>query len=275
VRLDRQQMLWALGHAAAQSAGLIESLGYMAKSLSVGNAARLGLTAARLAEAGLTGPPQPLEGRFGFARVMSAERDLESVVKGLGENWEIRSAAYKPYPCGVVLFAVLDGVLDLRARHRLAPAGVARVVVRGHPLLRLRTDRPEPASGRDAKVSLQHAVAASLVHGAAGIAQFDDAAVAEPEILELRRRVVVEEDPAVPVETAFVTVTTNSGVTLASHVAEAHGTPARPMLDSEVETKFRTLAQYGAPAVDAEALLAALWALDRQPDAAPTIRLMR
>src|SRR5262249_13137466 len=64
--LDRQQMVWALGNAAAQSAGLIENLGSMAKSVSVGNAARNGLAAAFLAQQGFTGADQAIEGTYGF-----------------------------------------------------------------------------------------------------------------------------------------------------------------------------------------------------------------
>ena len=52
--LDAQHMAWALGHAATQSAGLVESLGSMSKSIGVGNAARNGLAAALFAEAGFT-----------------------------------------------------------------------------------------------------------------------------------------------------------------------------------------------------------------------------
>ena len=65
--LDRQRMVWAIGNAAAQSAGPIETLGSMAKSISVGNAARNGLAAALLAEQGFTGPEQAIEGTYGFA----------------------------------------------------------------------------------------------------------------------------------------------------------------------------------------------------------------
>ena len=71
--LDRQRMMWALGNAAAQSAGLIESLGSMAKSISVGNAARNGLAAALLAEQGFTGPERALEGTLRLRQ--SHERD--------------------------------------------------------------------------------------------------------------------------------------------------------------------------------------------------------
>ena len=54
--LDARQTAWALGHAATQSAGLVESLGSMSKSLGVGNAAKSGLAAALFAEGGFTGP---------------------------------------------------------------------------------------------------------------------------------------------------------------------------------------------------------------------------
>jgi 2-methylcitrate dehydratase PrpD len=48
--------------------------------------------------------------------------------------------AYKPYPCGVVLFPVIDACLELRARFAPETEAIDRVVVRGHPLMRERTD---------------------------------------------------------------------------------------------------------------------------------------
>ena len=50
--LERAAMVWALGIAATQSAGLCECLGTPAKSVSVGNAARNGLWSALLAREG-------------------------------------------------------------------------------------------------------------------------------------------------------------------------------------------------------------------------------
>jgi len=162
--LDPQRMVWAIGNAAAQSAGPIESLGSMAKSISVGNAARNGLAAALLAEQGFTGPEQAIEGTYGFARVMSDEADFSAITDGLGNSWEILTNAYKPYPCGVVLFPVIDGCLELRERHMLSADRIAAVTVRGHPL-RIRTDRPDVTSGRAAKVSVQHSVAVAFIYG--------------------------------------------------------------------------------------------------------------
>jgi 2-methylcitrate dehydratase PrpD len=273
LRLDRRRMVWALGNAAAQSAGLIESLGSMAKSISIGNAARNGLAASLLAEQGFTGAEQAIEGTYGFAKVMSDEADLSAITDGLEDTWEILANAYKPYPCGVVLFPVIDGCLDLRARHALAADRIARVTVRGHPLLRMRTDRPDVTSGREAKVSIQHSVAVAFLYGAAGLAQYEDACVVEPAVLDLRRRVAVEEDADVPVETAFVAVETTDGHRLECHVTQSRGTMARPMSDAELEAKFRGLADHGAPSLDAERLIQAIWGIDREPNAARIIKM--
>src|SRR6202040_2444063 len=94
--LDARHMAWALGHAATQSAGLVESLGSMSKSIGVGNAAKNGLAAALFAKDGFTGAEQPLEGRYGFARVTSDSIGYDSITGKLGESWEILANAYKP-----------------------------------------------------------------------------------------------------------------------------------------------------------------------------------
>src|SRR6516162_10209666 len=140
--LDAQRTAWALGHAATQSASLVESIGSMAKSLGVGNAAKNGLAAALFAEGGFSGPESPIEGRYGFAAVTSDSADLARIADGIGQHWEVLKNAYKPYPCGVVLFPVIDACLELGARLAPETEAIDRVVVRGHPLMRERTDRP-------------------------------------------------------------------------------------------------------------------------------------
>ena len=83
-------MVWALGAAATQSAGLCECLGTPAKSISVGNAARNGLWSALLAEQGFEGPPEPLAGVQGFYHALAETPDLsQSAMAGAkaGRSW--------------------------------------------------------------------------------------------------------------------------------------------------------------------------------------------
>ena len=272
IGLDARRTAWALGHAATQSASLVESLGSMGKSLGVGNAAKNGLAAALFAEGGFTGPEQPIEGRYGFAAVTSDLADLARIADGIGERWEVLNNAYKPYPCGVVLFPVIDACLELRARHAPAPEAIECVVVRGHPLMRERTDRPHVETGRDARVSLQHSVAAAFLFGAAGLAQYEEDCVADPVVCALRARIVFEEDPAAPVELATVTLHLADGTEHSQHIRHRRGTPGRPMSDAELDTKVRELAAYGAPFVDAASLIEAVRSIEDEAD--PT-RLMR
>jgi 2-methylcitrate dehydratase PrpD len=273
IGLDANRMNWALGHAATQSAGLVESLGSMSKSIGVGNAAKNGLAGALFAEASFTAAEQAIEGKYGFAVVASDTVDLAKITDGLGEQWEALANAYKPYPCGVVLFPVIDACLELHHKHAVAPERIAGVKVRGHPLLRERTDRPEAGDGRSGKVSLQHSIAVAFVQGAAGLVQYTDAAVADPAVQALRAKVSAEDDPSIPVEAAQISVTLTDGTELKEYVRHGRGTPGRPMSDLELDAKVSELIDFGAPYVDAPALIAAIRDLETMGDAAHLLRL--
>ena len=256
------------GHAL-----LVESLGSMSKSIGVGNAAKNGLAAALFAEAGFTATDQAIEGRYGFAPVTSDSVNLGRITDGLGESWEILANAYKPYPCGVVLFPVIDACLTLRARHMPLPQRIAQIVVRGHPLLRERADRPLVETGREAKVSIQHSVAVAFLEGAAGLAQYEDRCVADPAVRALRAKVVVEEDESVPVESALVTLSLDDGSSFTEHVRHGRGTPGRKMSEDELDAKVRELVAFGAPNVEAPGLIAAIRAIETEPDVARILRM--
>jgi 2-methylcitrate dehydratase PrpD len=264
LKLDERRMLWALGTASTQSSGLCECLGTPAKSVSVGNAARNGLWSALLAEKGFSGPQEPLAGVQGFYHAMGDTPDLSLVTDGLGENWEIMATSYKPYPCGFVIHPVLDCVLDWR--HENPNAEVRRVVVRGNPLLGLRTDRPDVSTGRESQVSVQHAVAAALVTGQAGLDQFTDACVHNPNVSMLRKKVEVVRDPAFSTIAAAVEITTDDDKTHKLSQLAARGSDVNPMSDKEIEGKLRTSAAGWEPNYDATPLIDAIWALDNSAD---------
>ena len=265
--LDSEKMLWALGNASAQSGGLVETLGTMAKSFGVGNAARNGMLAALAAESGFSGPEKPLEGVRGFANVMGSDPDFAKITDGLGTQWEALRNTYKPYPCGIVLHAVIDACLFLRAQPGFEIGAVRDIVVRGHPLLAQRADRPAVETGREAQVSAQHSVAVSLLTGAAGLAQFNDAAVADPAVRDLRRKIRMVDDPGLSVEAAEVVITLADGQTIARHIEQARGGENNPLSDRDLEAKLRDLAAYGGSGCDPERLIAAIWSLDKTEDA--------
>jgi 2-methylcitrate dehydratase PrpD len=269
--LDEERMLWALGHASAQSSGLVETLGSMSKSIGVGNAASNGLLSALLAQQGFAGPSAPLEGPRGFLRVMGMQADDAAVTRGLGELWELRHNAYKPYPCGVVLNPVIEACLDLHSEG-VRIEQVEHVEIQGHPLLRQRADRPAPGSGREAQVSAQHAVAMALQRGRAGLDEFSDEAVAATRGT-LAGRVSFRDDASCAVEAATLRVGLRGGALRTRHVEMARGSLGRPLDDADIERKLDDLCTWGASGSDARALAQALWRLDESEDAGAVMAL--
>ncbi len=143
---------------------------------------------------------------------------------------------------------VLDCVVDWRREN--PDAEVARVVVRGNPLLAIRTDRPNVSTGRESQVSVQHAVAAALITGKAGLAQFSDQCVRDPDVLKLRSKVELVRDERFSTVSAAVEITTVDGKSYKLEQPAARGSDDNPLSDADLEAKLRTAAAAdGIPAM--------------------------
>jgi len=272
IGLDRDGLVAAIGCAATQASGLVETLGFDAKSLNVANAARNGLIAALLAERGFTGPARPIEGDRGFLAVLGSDADLAVVTDGLGSRSELDGLAYKPYPCGVVLHPVIDACLEIRDRVGSRMQEVDRVEVHGSALLKARADR-QVSTGREAQVCLGHTVAVAMLRGRAGVAEYTDASVNDPAIREFGRRVVMVVDDRIAIEAATVTATLRDGTAFRADVRHGRGSAGRPLSDAEIEAKMTELASARLAPQTIRRLIETIWTLDTLADAAEPVRL--
>ena len=264
--LNEKQMVWALGTAATEASGLCECLGTPAKSVGVGNAARNGLFAALLAAKDFAGPAEPLAGKQGYYHALGEAANLSALIDGLGESWEIMPTSYKPYPCGFVMHPAIDCVLGWRREN--PGVQVDKVVVTGNPLMAVRADRPNISSGRESQVSVQHAVAAALIFGKAGLEQFTDACVNDPAVRALRGKVEVLRDEKYPTVAAAVAITTADGKTHKLSQQAARGSDSNPMSDRDLEDKLRDAAASWNPRHDIAPLIDAIWTIDKSADIA-------
>ena len=264
--LDAQRMNWALGIAAASASGLRLQLGSMAKCHNLGNAAKSGLNAALMAARGFTSSERALEAPRGFLNVLADAPDAGAVTRGLGEHWELLTLAYKPYPCGVVIHPVIDACLDLRATHAMDAAAVTRIEVTVNPLASKLCGNPAPRDGLEAKLSIAHSVAVALTDGAAGVAQYLDARVADPAVIALRDKVALNTDAAIGKEQARVRITLAHGTGYELFVEHARGSSGRPLSDADLETKFRGLAAGASAPAQIDAVLTICNALESCAD---------
>lgn len=265
--LREEQFGWALGNASAQASGLVETLGTMSKSISVGNAARNGLSSALLAQQDFSGPVAPLEGQRGFLPVYADDPKIDALLGGLGTEWEIAKNTYKPYPTGIVLNPVMEACIDLHRAGGIRIEDVAEVELTGHPFLQQRADRPDVATGRESQVSAQHAIAIALRRGRAGLAEFSDDAVAETARDGIRPTVRFIDDTRYDIEGVKVVLRMKQGAEHIVEITDTRGGSVNPMTDADLNDKLAMLAEYGGFDQDVTALADALWSLDTAGDA--------
>ena len=264
--LSETQAVWALGLAATQAAGLREMFGSMAKSLHPGRAAQNGLSAALLAQANFTSAETGIEGKRGFANVLSTTIDMSRCTQGLGEQYELLQNTYKPYACGLVIHPAIDGCVQLRSAPGVTPEAIERIDLEVHPLVLELTGKTQPRTGLEGKFSVAHSAAVAVLDGAGGEAQFSDRRVNAPEVVALRQKVHVCVDPALALEAANVKFTLQDGTIRERRIAHCSGSRQQPLTDQQLDDKFRAQCVGVLGAGRTEAALALLRRLETLRD---------
>jgi 2-methylcitrate dehydratase PrpD len=257
--LSEQQMVWALGLAGTQAAGVREMFGSMGKAFHPGRAAQNGYASAILAESGFTAGERILEGPRGFAAVQSAGHDLTKVTKDLGVDFNLRRNTYKPYPCGIVNHPTIEGCIELHHAHNLKADDIAAVRLRVAPLVLDLCNQQNITRGLQGKFSVYHGAAVGLVRGMAGLDEYTDAAVNDPPVKRVRERVTAAGDPGLTEDQAQVEVELADGRRLSWFVEQSLGNIHRPLTDRQLDDKFRRCGSRALPTDAVEVALDRCW----------------
>jgi 2-methylcitrate dehydratase PrpD len=272
LNLDGHEMIWAIGLAATQAAGLREMFGSMAKAFHPGRAAQNGYAAALLAQAGFTAGERGLEGPRGFAAVQAAHYDLSKITARLGEDFDLRANTYKPFPCGIVNHPTIDGCIQIHNEHHPAPETISAVRLRVAPLVLDLCNQRNITKGLQGKFSVYHAAAIGLVRGKAGIQEYTDEAVNDPQIRRVRELASTVGDPSITEDQARIEVELSTGARLSRFVEQSLGNIHRPMTDKQLEDKFRDQAVAALPAAQVEKAIKLCWQIDNLEDVAELIQ---
>ena len=230
------------------------------------------MTAALLAAKNFTSSERVLEAERGWAHVTSTRFEPTVITGELGSRFELMSNMYKPYACGLVVHATIDGCIQLRNEHQLQSQDIARVELTVCPIVMELTAIKEPQTGLQGKFSIFHAAATAIVFGAAGEPQFGDAAVNDPRVVTLRRLVTVAPDAALKKIQARISITLKDGRRFEKTVENALGTLARPMSDADLEAKFRSLTDGVLDNTEARTLIDLCWSAESLADGAAVAR---
>jgi 2-methylcitrate dehydratase PrpD len=264
--LSVQQMIWAIGLAATQAAGLREMFGSMGKAFHPGRSAQNGYAAALLAKEGFTAGEHGIEGPRGFAPVQAARYDLSKITTRLGVDFDLRENTYKPFPCGIVNHPTIDGAIQLHDTHQIDPASIVAVRLRVAPLVMDLCNQQNITRGLQGKFSVYHGAAIGLVLGKAGLREYSDETVNDPQVRRVRERTTAVGDSSITEDQAHVDVELADGRTLEIFIEKSLGNLNRPMTDRQLDAKFRDQAVLALPSAQVDSLLDLCWRIDEVDD---------
>ena len=249
LKLNQQQTINALGLAGAQSFGTWAFLGDGAtcKVLNPARASQMGLEAALLAKAGMTGPEHILTAEDGgLFPMMSDGADATLVAKDLGTSWQSLRVDNKPYPACRSTHCVIDGMLELCKKHNLQSEDIEHVVVEtylvGYKQCGLAPGSLDPQTVVNAKFSTAFVAACAVLFGKFGLQQVEPEVIANPKVKALVKKVEVK--PAEDLTGLYpehwgcrIAVQCTDGANHKIYVKDASGSVANPLTQEQVKAK--------------------------------------
>jgi 2-methylcitrate dehydratase len=278
--LDRE----ALGHAIAISITPsmplhVARTGELShwKGCAGPQAASGAIWAARLAQAGMTGPARPFEGVQGFCEVV-APATLSRLGEPVDGRLGLERVFTKALPaCGHAL-APVEAVM--RIRQKVAPEEIAALDIKTYRVAWNAigggagdaAEKWDPKTRETADHSLPYLAAIALRDGTVGLDSFEPDRIADARLRPLMRRMTVELDEEMErrfqddqVMASRIVVRLRDGSVLEEGADSSRGKPDLPMTDDEFSAKFMTMARKVLPGPEAEKMLDLLWSLQELP----------
>lgn len=257
LNLSRKQMKDVFSAAAVSAHGTLKVLedDSELKPYNVAQAALCAVLASLMGRAGFAGPNDVFSGETGLISMLTNEFDAEHLVPKAGDAFAVERVYVKPYAACRYCHPAIDAMLKIRAEHSLQPETVTGISVATYSLAVAKHDHTVINGISSAKMSIPYSAAVALVTGKAGIEEYSDGCIADPEIAALAKKVSVRADEELTAlfpkySAAVVEVTTVDGNCFVERIDSPKGEAEFPLSDSEIEGKCIDLAIYAGKSKD-------------------------
>lgn len=255
--LDAQKMTDALSLALCQVTmpGEIKySKRTVIRAIREAFPAQAAVQAALLAEQGVAGFEQPLEGKSGFfALYAGGQFDPEVLSAPLEGTLAIEQLTFKPWPSCRGTHPHIELALRLHAEHGFGIGEIETICVGVGPLQVMLVEpiarKRAPEVAIDAKFSVQFCTATALVTGSVGLESFSDAQLRDPAILALAARIDAEPAPDSGAWRGIggsVEIVLTDGRVLRAAQDQTLGCTEKPLSEAELIDKFTDCASRAA-----------------------------
>lgn len=241
----------ALGYALAFNSGTMQAHfeGKPALPIQIGNAARGAIMACDLAEQGMPGPHDSLEGPFGYFSLFEDEADPSDVIASLGTVWRIAEVSHKPFPTGRAAQGGIVLMQKLRDQG-VSADNVESIELTAPPIIHRLVGRSiqRDMAVNYARLCFQFSGAIALQTGQVGLQDFSDSRLRDPGVFALGQRITVIDDGG-PDPAAFTPQTAiarlKDGREVRAEITDLYGSPSDPMSRDAHLQKFRDCIAFG------------------------------
>jgi 2-methylcitrate dehydratase PrpD len=254
--LDEERMINAFGIAYHQCSGNLQGKidGAQTKRMGPGFSSRAGIASAIMAEKGMTGAKNCLEGKQGFYNMyFQGGYDAKTLTFDLGKHFEGVNVSIKPYPCCRGLHNFIDATLALVNEQNIKAKDVKEIKLFSdeggyHSLCTPHEVKVKPRTQVDTQFSIPWGVATAVAKGRATIEHFTEAAIKSPDILEVTSKISVEMDHSLDradkIPPGKLEIRMKNGQSFSKQVDDPLGSPERPMSFDDCAKKFRDCSSY-------------------------------
>ena len=233
--------------AATDAAGLLALIddGSELKPYNVGRAVVAAINAAYAGSMGLVGPSDVLGGARGFFKTMAADVDEEMLLHGFMPDYAIERIYRKPYAACRHCHSAIEAALNIRKEQSPALDDITEIEIDTYGLAVKGHDHTQVKGAGSAKMSIPYGVACALLYGKVNYQQYQPACLAEGQVSDLMKKVVVREDKDLSAlvpgkRVAVVTVKTGKD-SFRNTVEYPLGEPENPMSREMLEEKYDSL----------------------------------
>lgn len=250
LRLDEEKILNALGLAYHQAAGNMQgtrTAGTHAKRLGPGFSSRAGVVSALMAQKGISGAKDFIEGEVGFYPLYHPQCscNLDRLIDNLGQDFENEDISLKPYPCGVVNHTAIDAALAITREQDLKPDDVAQITIftgqGSHFLCQPLESRRHPNNAVETQFSMPWSVATAIAKRRSAIWDYTEEAARDQALHELTSKIDAEIDPKLTggtIEPTRVSIKTTDGKEFTKQVDFPLGSPQKPFSRVDFKRKL-------------------------------------
>ena len=254
--LDQERLMNAFGIAYHQCSGNLQGKtdGVQTKRLGPGFAVRSGISSVLMAEKGMTGAKNCLEGKMGFYPLyFQGGYHAETLTAGLGKQFEVTNVSIKPYPCCRGIHNYIDAALALTMEHNIQPEEVKEIKLfsdeGGYDTLCMPLEvKARPRTQVDAQFSIPWGVATAVATRRPRIEHFTEEAIKRADILAVCSKITLELDRSLDradsIPPAKIEIRMKNGSAYIKQVDHPLGSPEVPMSFDDCVKKFWDCSSY-------------------------------